>query len=74
MHIGISIDKDVPPPLPRTVKKYPHEEMRVGESFFVEGVKMQVVLNANWRAQNRQAGMRFTARKEGNGIRVWRTA
>lgn len=73
MHIGISIERDVPLPLPKTVKKYPHEEMEVGESFFVEGLKMQVVLNANWRAQNK-TGRRFTARKEASGIRVWRTA
>ena len=52
--------------------RFPLADMEVGDSFFLVGVSMQVVLNANWRAGKR-LGWKFVARKEGEGIRVWRT-
>jgi len=69
--MGIRVEKGVALPVARVERKYPHEDMEVGDSFFLTGVNMQVVLNANWRAQ-KKSGRRFTARKEGEGIRVWR--
>ena len=69
--MGIMVEKGIALPSQKVVRKYPHEEMAVGDSFFLVGIQMQVVLNANWRAQKR-LGWRFTARKEGEGIRVWR--
>jgi hypothetical protein len=33
---------------------------------------MQVVLNGNWRA-GKKLGVKFIARREGDGIRVWRS-
>lgn len=71
--MGIRVEKGVALPLERVERKYPHEDMEVGDSFFLVGISMQVVLNANWRAGKR-LGWRFTARKEGEGIRVWRVA
>lgn len=71
--MGIRVEKGVALPLEKVVRKYPHEDMEVGDSFFLVGIQMQVVLNANWRAGKR-LGRRFTARKEGEGIRVWRVA
>ena len=71
--MGIRVEKGVALPSEKLSRKYPHEDMEVGDSFYLVGVSMQVVLNANWRAGKR-LGWRFTARKEGEGIRVWRTA
>ncbi len=70
---GLStIDDAVPMPGARVVRRYPYAEMGVGQSFYVEGVQMQVVLNGNWRA-GKKLGMKFIARREGDGIRVWRS-
>ena len=71
--MGIRVEKGVALPVSRVERKYPHEDMEVGDSFFLVGVAMQVVLNANWRAR-KKLGRRFTARKEGEGIRVWRVS
>jgi hypothetical protein len=71
--MGIRVEKGVALPMARVDRKYPHEDMAVGDSFLIANVSMQVVLNANWRAGKR-LGAKFVARKEGEGIRVWRTA
>jgi hypothetical protein len=71
--MGIRVEKGVALPMVKVDRKYPHEDMEVGDSFFLVGISMQVVLNANWRAGKR-LGWRFTARKEGDGIRVWRVS
>ena len=65
------VEKSVP--LPEGKKRYPYKEMEVGDSFFVGDGKLQVVCNANYRASKR-LGMQFIARKEVEGVRVWRTA
>jgi hypothetical protein len=66
----IMVERGVVMP-PKLESRYPHGEMEVGDSFFVVGLGMQVVLNANWRA-SKKLGWKFSARKEGDGIRVWR--
>ena len=71
--MGSIVERSIPIPVMKPIRKYPHEGMEVGDSFFVEGVSMQVVLNANWRAGKRLS-MSFIARKENDGVRVWRTA
>jgi hypothetical protein len=70
--MGVVIDDAVPMPGARVVRRYPYAEMGVGQSFYVEGVQMQVVLNGNWRA-GKKLGVKFIARREGDGIRVWRS-
>jgi hypothetical protein len=65
------VEKSVP--LPEGKKRYPYKEMEIGDSFFVGEGKLQVVCNANYRASKR-LGMQFIARKEVEGVRVWRTA
>ena len=72
-YTGISIESSVPIPEDRVVRRYPHGEMEVGDSFFIKDVGLQVVLNANWRAGKRLQ-RKFIARKDGEGVRVWRTA
>ena len=75
MNKMIAVDKSVPMPERKAGKNvgmnYPYEQMDVGDSFHVEGVNLQVVLNANYRA-GKQLGMKFIARKDDKGIRVWR--
>ena len=70
--MGVIIDDAVPMPEVRVARRYPYEDMGVGQSFYVEGVQMQVVLNGNWRAGKR-LGRKYIARREGDGIRVWRS-
>ncbi len=70
--MGVIIDDAVPMPGARVVRRYPYADMGVGQSFYVEGVQMQVVLNGNWRA-GKKLGRKFIARREGDGIRVWRS-
>ena len=47
--------------------------MDIGDSFFVQAGKMQVVCNANYRA-SKKLGFKFIARCEPEGVRVWRTS
>ena len=59
-------------PQPRVVYAYPYEEMDVGDSFVVPVSARKKLLNANYRASKR-LGCGFTAKTEGEYIRVWRT-
>ena len=52
---------------------YPYNDMELGDSFFVPNGKMPTVNAANYRAFKR-LGWKFSARKQSDGIRVWRTA
>lgn len=47
--------------------------MVVGDSFFIDHGIMQNVCNNNWR-QGKKLNMKFVARQEPGGIRVWRMA
>lgn len=69
----IELTKEVPVPEPRIRNVYPYKAMEVGDSFFIDGVKMQIVLNNNYRS-GKKLGMTFIARREKEGVRVWRTA
>lgn len=66
---SIDISQDVPLPVMR--RSYPYRVMQVGDSFFVDGGRLQIVCNANYRASKR-LGMKFIARKDSGGVRVWR--
>jgi hypothetical protein len=46
--------------------------MEISDSFFVEDTSLQVICNSNYR-MGKQLGMKFIARKENDGVRVWRT-
>ena len=69
--ISVGLDKDVP--LPEARKRYPYKEMEVGDSFFVEGGGIQNICNQNYRT-GKKLGKSFIARKEDNGVRVWRVS
>jgi len=68
----INLEVEMSVPLPEGKKRYPYASMEIGDSFFVVEGKLQVVCNANYRASKR-LGMQFIARKEAEGVRVWRT-
>ena len=69
----IGIEVGIPAPKMRVVYAYPYEEMEVGDSFCVPLDSRAKVLNANYRAGKR-LGRVFTAKTEGDTVRVWRTA
>ena len=71
--MGIRVEKGVALPVERVERKYPHEDMEVGDSFAVPVGARAKVLNANYRAGKR-LGMKFVARTEGEVMRVWRVA
>ena len=69
----IALETGRPAPIPRVVYAYPYEEMDVGDSFCVPLEARAKVLNANYRAGKR-LGRVFTAKTDGDQVRVWRTA
>jgi len=73
MHIQeIELERGIEVPVGRVVYAYPYEDMDVGDSFVVPVTARQKVLNANYRASKR-LGCGFTAKTEGEIVRVWRT-
>jgi hypothetical protein len=68
--VNLEISRDVP--LPPHKRRYPYRVMEVGDSFFVEGGKLQVVCNNNYRT-GKKLDRKFIARREQEGVRVWRT-
>ena len=73
MITAIELETGRPVPVARVVYAYPYEEMDVGDSFCVPLEARAKVLNANYRAGKR-LGRVFTAKTEGEQVRVWRTA
>lgn len=71
MMTEIRVVHGVEPPKVREVYSYPYAEMDVGDSFVVPVLAYRKVLNANTRAGKR-LGWKFSARKEGEYLRVWR--
>lgn len=72
----ITIEKGVEMPVGGVRKrmKYPYGEMEVGDSFVVENdcsSRMVNVCGMN-RKMGLKLGRKFTARKQDDGIRVWR--
>jgi len=69
------IEKNIPIGFSKKLK-YPFNQMKVGDSFFVKGDKKQanaVTVYATTYKKN-NAGTNFTCRSTEDGIRVWRTA
>jgi hypothetical protein len=72
VEMSITIEQDIPIPPERKRNIYPYKQMDVGESFLVPETKIQIVCNNNYRV-SKLTGMKFIARREGSGVRVWRT-
>jgi hypothetical protein len=67
----LELTRNYPLPQMRVKNVYPYKEMVVGDSFLVPNAKLQIVCNNNWRV-GKKLNMVFSARKEGEGVRVWR--
>lgn len=74
----IQIDKDIPvfaqQHPSRRERKYPLNEMAVGDSFFVAGQKTTGSAASNARTYGKNNRKRFTVRSIEGGIRIWRVA
>lgn len=69
------IEKGIPQPARNGCTKYPLRQMKVGESFFVgESTNASVVRSNIALFSKRNPDYKFSTRKEGTGIRVWRIA
>ncbi len=68
----MKIEKNITMPLPGRgrPRKYPFLEMQLGDSFWSDGVSIRACASQAGKDHN----MKFTTRKDGEGIRVWRTA
>jgi hypothetical protein len=66
---GIVIDKNIPMPT-STHKKYPLDDMAVGDSFFVADPTKRAGLYTSAARYD----IKVSVRLEGTGFRVWRTA
>jgi hypothetical protein len=69
----IEISKNIPIPESKTRPALPYKSMEIGDSFHIEGTSLQAVCNSNYRA-GKKLGMKFIAKKDEKGIRVWRMA
>lgn len=65
-----AIESDVPVPLPLGMRKYPLEQMQIGDSFFIPaGSRSQQTLVAVYA---KRYGIKVITRTVEGGIRVWR--
>lgn len=69
----IKIDKDIPLPSDKWMKKYPFEDMEVGDSFLVRDQPRQHMSEHASRI-GKKLGRRFMVRTVPEGVRVWRKA
>lgn len=68
------VDKNIPIP-EKTIfcnRKYPFNEMQIGDSFLVKNKSMPVVSAAKSGFVKKNPNYQFTMRKVKDGIRVWR--
>ena len=67
----IKIEKNVS--LPQIKNKYPWDKMKVGDSFAVDKAAINNLhSNANYYLKKTKLKWKFTMRKNGDGVRVWR--
>jgi len=73
----MKIEKNIP--TPETLgggarKKYPFDEMKIGDSIFIEGQVIQGGAFSSARYFEKKLGIKFTARSVDGGVRIWRIA
>lgn len=67
------VEKGVPMPNFGRKPAYPFAQMEAGDSFrIVADERNRVASAASWWSK-RHSGVRFALRKDGDGVRVWRT-
>jgi hypothetical protein len=68
----MKIETDIPGPVSTRSRKYPFMDMQVGESiWFDEQVNGRAYRSA--LSTGSRHGLKFIARKENSGIRIWRS-
>lgn len=77
--LKFAVEKNIPLP-PRSggknggrAMKYPLGEMKVGDSFYAPKSSAKSARAAASSHQRRHKGIEFVSRKEGTGMRIWRT-
>jgi hypothetical protein len=71
MNKEIEIESGIPIPAARSVRKYPWQEMKVGDSFFTTTNKIRSFRTMVSAASSR-LGVKFRTAPEKGGMRVWR--
>lgn len=66
----VTIETGIPVPASRKTEKWPFADMSVGDSFFTTKL---IAKNAAMNYQRRH-GVKFSSRREADGIRIWRVA
>ncbi len=67
----IKIDKNIPPPPTRV--RYPIANMEVGDSFLIPNC-LHGSISGRIAYSMKKHGYTFRTKKEGGGVRVWRTS
>src|SRR5688572_10545459 len=67
------IESHIPAPVPAGKRIYPWHELKVGDSFWVRN-RTPAVMAACYAQVQKTTKMKFMARKERFGTRVWRIA
>lgn len=76
----IEVEKDIKPIKERAFRKYPFEEMDIGDSFFVplnnvDPIRVQSRIKTSAKRFGNENNRKFITRiiREQNGVRCWRT-
>jgi hypothetical protein len=68
----MNIQKDVPMPTSKRSRKYPFLDMAVGDSVYFEEEDINGKAYRAAMSTGTRHSLRFVARREDNGIRIWR--
>jgi len=68
----MEIEKDVPVPVSTRSRKYPFLDMAEGDSVFFVGEKINGRAYRAAMSTGRRHDQKFVARKEDDGLRIWR--
>lgn len=66
-----NVESGVEIPKARRKHNFPYGDMNIGDSFMVSDMKIGAMCNYNKR-NGAKLGMKFVAKKEGDGVRIWR--
>jgi hypothetical protein len=70
--VGMKIETDVPLPESSRARKYPFLEMSVGESVYFDGEEVNGRAYRAAMSTGRRHNQKYVARREDNGLRIWR--
>ena len=68
----MNIQKNVPMPTSKRSRKYPFLDMAVGDSVFFDGEEVNGKAYRAAMSTGTRDDLRFVARRENNGLRIWR--